>query len=151
MAKDKNTRRVMVLHGPNLNMLGSREPEVYGKLTLEKINDHISREAEGMSMEVEVHQSNYEGELVELIHRAGREFDGIILNPGAFTHYSLAIRDAVSSVEIPVVEIHLSNVHAREEFRSKSVIAPVTLGQIAGFGFHSYLVGLRALQLHLDS
>jgi 3-dehydroquinate dehydratase-2 len=136
---------VLVLHGPNLNLLGTREPEVYGKLTLEQVNREIQRYAKSRGMRVECRQSNHEGELIEAIQTAARRgFGAIVFNPGAFTHYSLALRDAVSAISLPVIEVHLSNIHAREEFRRHSVIAPVARGQISGFGFRSYLLGIDA-------
>jgi 3-dehydroquinate dehydratase-2 len=136
---------VLVLHGPNLNLLGTREPEIYGKLTLEQVNREIRRHAKNRGVRVECRQSNNEGELIDAIQTAGRRgFAAIVFNPGAFTHYSIALRDAVSSVSLPVVEVHLSNLHAREEFRRHSVIAPAARGQISGFGMGSYLLGIDA-------
>jgi 3-dehydroquinate dehydratase II len=132
-----------VLHGPNLNLLGRREPEVYGSLTLDEINGRIESSTEDVSLRF--FQSNHEGELVDFIHDAWGWSDGIVINPGAFTHYSYALRDAIAAVDIPAVEVHLSNVHAREGFRQHSVIAPVCLGQIAGFGWRSYVLGIHAL------
>jgi 3-dehydroquinate dehydratase-2 len=136
---------ILVLHGPNLNLLGQREPGVYGALTLADVDTAIARHATARAVKVECRQSNHEGVLVEAIHRAaGEEFAAIVLNPGAFTHYSYALRDAIAGIALPVVEVHLSNVHAREPFRHRSVTAPVCRGQIAGFGVHSYLLGLDA-------
>jgi 3-dehydroquinate dehydratase II len=137
--------RVLVIHGPNLNLLGRREPEVYGKATLDDVNALISTEAGELGASVEFFQSNCEGELVDAVQRAMDTVDGIILNPGAYTHYSYALRDAVAGCDLPVVEVHLSNVHAREEFRKTSVVAPVAVGQISGFGPQSYVLALRAL------
>jgi 3-dehydroquinate dehydratase II len=136
---------ILVLHGPNLNLLGQREPGVYGTLTLADVDAAIDRHATARGVKVECRQSNHEGVLVEAIHGAGGDgFAAIVLNPGAFTHYSYALRDAIAGVGLPVVEVHLSNVHAREPFRRRSVTAPVCRGQIAGFGVHSYLLGLDA-------
>ncbi|MGE4282246.1 MAG: type II 3-dehydroquinate dehydratase [Clostridia bacterium] len=137
--------RVLVIHGPNLNLLGVREAGVYGTESFDNINDRISKEAEVLGVKVEIFQSNHEGDIIDKIHQALSCFNGIVINPGAYTHYSIAIRDAVKSVTVPTVEVHLSNVHAREEFRSRSMIAPVCVGQISGFGGDSYLLGLRAI------
>lgn len=137
--------RVLVLNGPNLNLTGTREREVYGEASLDDIEAQLSSEAEGLDVEIGFAQSNHEGELIDRIQRAVGHYDGIIFNPGAFTHYSYALRDAVASVDVPVVEVHLSNVSAREDFRARSVISPACLGQISGFGAKSYMLGLRAL------
>jgi 3-dehydroquinate dehydratase II len=137
--------RVLVLHGPNLNLLGTREPAVYGTTTLARLDREIQRHAAGRGAEAVCRQSNHEGQLIDWLQGAAREgFAAIVINPGALTHYSLALRDAVSSVSLPVVEVHLSNVHAREEFRRHSVIAAVARGQISGFGPASYLLGVDA-------
>ena len=137
--------RILVLHGPNLNLLGTREPAVYGRTTLAALDRQIERHATGRGAQAVCRQSNHEGQLVDWIQGAAREgFRAIVLNPGALTHYSLALRDAVSAVSLPVVEVHLSNVHAREEFRRHSVIAPAARGQISGFGPASYLLGVDA-------
>ena len=139
-------RSALVLHGPNLNLLGMREPGVYGRVTLVEVDRLIREHGRRRGIRAECRQSNLEGELIGWLHGAEREgFSGVVLNPGAFTHYSIALRDAVSAIRVPVVEVHLSNVHGREEFRRHSVIAAVARGQIAGFGPQSYLLGLEAL------
>jgi 3-dehydroquinate dehydratase II len=136
----------LVLHGPNLNLLGQRERQVYGDLSLADVDRLIRTHARARGVRVECRQSNVEGQLIDWLQAAAREgFAGVVLNPGAFTHYSIALRDAVAAVPVPVVEVHLSNIHGREEFRRHSVIAPVARGQIAGFGALSYLLGLDAL------
>jgi len=135
----------MVIHGPNLNLLGRREPDVYGTLTLAEIDALVRDEARGLGVTVETAQFNVEGAIVEALHRALGRADGIVINPGAYTHYSYAIRDALAAIAIPAVEVHLSNVAAREPFRSHSVIAPVCVGSVAGFGAISYCLALRAL------
>ena len=137
--------RILVIHGPNLNLLGTRETDVYGKTTLEAINDQIRELAGVLGTEVEFVQSNSEGGIVDAIQSAASGFNGILINPAAYTHYSVALRDAIAAVNVPTVEVHLSNVHSRESFRRESVTAPVTSGQICGFGVNSYLLGLRAL------
>jgi 3-dehydroquinate dehydratase II len=137
-------KKILVLNGPNLNLLGTREKEIYGNETLQDIAQKTVSEGLKLDMEVDFAQSNHEGELIDKIHGARSVYDMIIINPGAYTHYSIAIRDAIKSVDIPTIEIHLSNIHAREEFRSKSVIAPVCIGQICGFGSMSYILALNA-------
>lgn len=137
--------KVLVLHGPNLNLLGQREPEVYGTRTLDQINEDIQVLASQLGFEVDFFQSNQEGVLIDRIHRGIGHYQWIILNPGALTHYSYALRDAVAGAGIPTIEVHLSAIQAREEFRSRSVIAPVCLGQISGFGATSYLLALYAI------
>ena len=145
-------RAALVLHGPNLNLLGTREPAVYGRATLVDVDKLIRDHARDLGVRVDCRQSNLEGQLIDWLQGAAAEgFAGVVFNPGAFTHYSIALRDAVSAITLPVVEVHLSNVHGREEFRRQSVIAPVARGQIAGFGPLSYLLGLDALVVLGDS
>ncbi len=138
---------ILVLHGPNLNLLGTREPEVYGRETLAEIDALIADHAQRLRVQVRCRQANSEGALIDALHQAQEQ--GLLFNPGAFTHYSLALRDAVAAKGLPTVEVHLSNVQARESFRQHSVIAPVCVGQIAGFGSFSYVLGLAALAHHL--
>ncbi|MBE9228416.1 type II 3-dehydroquinate dehydratase [Phormidium sp. LEGE 05292] len=140
---------ILVLHGPNLNLLGKREPGVYGTVTLDEINQLLEREAEALQVKVSCFQSNHEGALVDAIHAAIGEHQGLLINAGAYTHTSVAIRDAIAAVAIPTVEVHLSNIYKREEFRHHSYIAPVSIGQISGFGAQSYWLGLIALVNHL--
>jgi len=137
--------RILVIHGPNLGLLGKREVDIYGKGDLEAINNSLRKLAQGDGAELDIFQSNHEGEIVDKIGHAKGEFDGILINPAAFTHTSVAIRDAIEAVGIPTVEVHLSNIYAREEFRHKSLVAPVAVGQICGFKDKSYLLGLSAL------
>ena len=137
-------KRILVLNGPNLNLLGKRQPEIYGKATLEEIEKKVRALGRELGVKVDFRQSNIEGELVTWIQQAVGKFGAILINPAAYTHTSLAMRDAISAVGIPVVEIHLSNIHKREEFRHHSLIAEVAVGQITGFGLQSYLIGLRA-------
>lgn len=141
--------KILVLHGPNLNLLGIREPGVYGTTTLEGINEALIELAAELSLELRILQSNHEGALVDAIQGAMGDCRGILINPAAYTHTSVAIRDAIAAAALPAVEVHLSNVHAREAFRSHSYIAPVAVGQICGFGSDSYLLGLRALAKRL--
>jgi 3-dehydroquinate dehydratase-2 len=139
--------KILVINGPNLNLLGKREPEVYGYETLDDLEIAISKEAENLGIEVCFFQSNHEGEIIDTIQSAqGNNVDAIIINPGAFSHYSLAIRDAIKGTGIRAIEVHMSNIHAREEFRRISVIAPVCMGQISGFGFKGYLAALKILK-----
>ncbi len=151
MAADPSALRVLVLHGPNLNLLGTREPDVYGTTTLDEIDADLSALAASLGGEVECRQSNHEGQLLDWIHEAPGEFSGLLVNPGAYTHTSIALRDAVAGVGLPAVEVHLSNVHAREPFRRESLLAPVCLGTVAGFGANSYRLGLRALMDYLKA
>ena len=139
-------KRILVLLGPNLNMVGIREKGVYGTETAETIEGEILTFAEKNDFEAEVYQSNHEGDLIDKIHESRLSFDGAVINAGALTHYSYALRDAIAAVNIPYVEVHMSNIHAREEFRHHSVIAPVCVGQIAGFGKHSYFLAITALK-----
>ncbi len=136
--------RVLVIHGPNLNLLGRREPETYGKHTLADVNAAIVQLAGELGIEVGTEQHNGEGAIVDALHGARETCDAVLLNPGAYAHYSYAIADAVAAIAIPVIEVHMSNVHAREEFRRRSVIAPVCAGTVGGFGIRSYLLALRA-------
>ena len=138
-------KSILILHGPNLNLLGTREPGVYGNWTLEYINQALKSKAAELGVQVRCFQSNHEGALIDALHEARDWADGVVFNPGAYTHTSVALRDAISAIEIPVVEVHLSNVYAREQFRHKSLLAPVCLGKITGFGWRSYLLGLQAL------
>ena len=143
--------KILIIHGPNLNFLGKREPEIYGTHTLSDVNSLIKEEAKKIdeSIKIESFQSNTEGDIVSKIQQAYETFDGIVINPGAYTHTSIAIRDAILSTAIPVVEVHISNVYKREEFRQKSFITPVSVGVISGFGVNSYILGLRAISFYL--
>ncbi len=141
---------ILVLHGPNLNLLGNREPSVYGATTLDEINDSLMTLGKELGVSVEARQSNVEGELVTWIQQAPSNFQGLLFNPAAYTHTSIALRDAIVGVGLPMVEVHLSNIHGRESFRRQSYLASVSLGQISGFGPQSYALGLRALVHALD-
>ena len=140
---------ILILNGPNLNLLGTRQPDVYGKTTLADVEALCREKAKTLGLDVAFEQSNHEGALIDLIHAAKGKHAAIVLNAGAYTHTSIALMDAIASVELPVVEVHLSNIHAREEFRHRSYIAPVALGQICGFGAQGYLMALDALKSHL--
>ncbi|MEW5994618.1 MAG: type II 3-dehydroquinate dehydratase [Candidatus Zixiibacteriota bacterium] len=135
-------RRILIVNGPNLNLLGKREPEVYGTSTLDELNGKLAEMAKELDIKVEFFQSNSEGEIIDYLHKEGFEADGLIINPGALTHYSYALRDAIAAVNIETVEVHLTNIHGREEFRRRSVIAPVCKGHLAGFGFYGYAMAL---------
>jgi len=143
--------KILVIHGPNLNLLGEREKKVYGATTLESINSELKDKAAALGAGLTIAQSNHEGEIVDLIQKAKGKFAGILINPAAYTHTSVAVRDALAAVSLPAVEVHLSNIYAREEFRHKSLISPVATGQVAGFGINSYLLGLEALVAHIEN
>ena len=145
MEQSKQIRKVMVIHGPNLNMLGKREPEIYGKETLDEINAKLEELAEKLGINVETFQSNYEGAIVEKIHETSGKYKGLIINPAAYTHTSIAIRDALLLLDIPIIEIHLSNIYKREPFRRKSMIADVVTAQISGLGVQGYIMALEAI------
>ncbi|HEM55350.1 MAG TPA: type II 3-dehydroquinate dehydratase [Thermodesulfobium narugense] len=143
-------KKILVINGPNLNMLGTREPNIYGNITLHSLEELILNFAKELEIKVDFFQSNHEGDIIDKIHRTCDAYNAFIINPGAFTHYSYAIRDAIASINIPVIEVHLSNIHAREEFRKSSVIAPVCLGQISGLGELSYLTAIVAIDKYLQ-
>lgn len=143
--------RIIVLHGPNLNLLGLREPGVYGSITLDAINELLNENATHLSVKVDCFQSNHEGVLVDTIHSARTNYQGIVINAGAYTHTSVAIRDAIAAIQLPTVEVHLSNIYAREQFRHHSYLAPIVVGQISGFGANSYCLGLQALVNYLNT
>ncbi len=143
--------KILIIHGPNLNMLGKREPEIYGAKTLDEINTQLEHEAKQLDAFIDFYQSNSEGEIVTKIQEAMSNYDGIVINPGAYTHTSVAIRDAILSSGLAVVEAHISNVHKREEFRHKSFVSGVALGVISGFGTNSYVLGLKGLVDYLKS
>ncbi len=138
-------RKILVIHGPNLNLLGEREPGIYGDVSFDKLNENIMAHAAKLSLECEIFQSNHEGEIIDKLHAARKEFFGVVLNAGAYTHYSYAISDAIKAIKIPCIEVHISNIFARDAFRSHSVIAPVCRGSISGFGLQSYYLGVTAL------
>lgn len=137
-------KKILVIHGPNLNLLGKREKNIYGTFDLKTINSKMGKLAKSLKVAVEFYQSNHEGDIVETIGKADKKFDAIVINPAAYTHTSVAIRDAISAIAIPIIEVHLSNIYAREEFRQKSLISAVAKGSICGFGIDSYLLGLEA-------
>ncbi len=145
MAENTSSRKVLVIHGPNLNMLGTREPDIYGHQTLEEINAALKAQADRLGLHIETFQSNHEGDIVDKIQQAHDSFQGIIINPAAYTHTSIAIRDALSVLNIPVVEIHLSNIYKREPFRRTSLISAIVTAQISGFGSHGYMLALDGL------
>ena len=143
--------KILIIHGPNLNMLGKREPDIYGSTTLEEIDSALVTKAKELGVEVTFFQSNSEGDIVSTIQVAMSKFDGVVINPGAYTHTSVAIRDAILSSGLPVVEVHISNIYKREEFRQKSFVSGVALGVISGFGMNSYFLGLSGLVEHLSN
>ena len=146
-----NEKKISVIHGPNLNLLGSRETDVYGTMSFEKINEEIISWGKKNSTDIDIFQSNSEGEMIDYIQSLQGKSHGIVINPAAYTHSSIALRDAIAAVSIPAIEVHLSNIHGREEFRKHTYIAPVCIGQISGFGYFSYIAALLAMADHLDS
>ncbi len=138
-------KKILVIHGPNLNLLGEREPGIYGDVSFENLNKMIMNKADELGIECEIFQSNHEGAIIDKLHEARKTFDGVAINAGAYTHYSYAIRDAIAAIKIPCIEVHISNVFARDSFRSESVIAPVCRGSISGFGLDSYMLALTGL------
>ena len=138
-------KKILVIHGPNLNLLGEREPGIYGSTGIDELNKNIIARAKEQGLECEIFQSNHEGAIIDKLHAARLKFDGVIINAGAYTHYSYTIRDAIAAIKIPCIEVHISNVFSRDEFRSKSVIAPVCKGSICGFGFGSYYLAVIAM------
>lgn len=144
-------KKILVLHGPNLNLLGMREPEVYGSTTLAQIDDRLKEEAKRLDLSVETLQSNHEGALIDALNRARENASGVIINPGGLTHTSVSLRDAIAACELPAVEVHLSNIFAREDYRRTSITADACVGMVAGFGWRSYLLALQALVEHLNN
>lgn len=138
-------KKILVIHGPNLNLLGEREPGIYGDVSFENLNKMIMNKADELGIECEIFQSNHEGAIIDKLHEARKIFDGVAINAGAYTHYSYAIRDAIAAIKIPCIEVHISNVFARDSFRSESVIAPVCRGSISGFGLDSYMLAMTGL------
>jgi 3-dehydroquinate dehydratase-2 len=145
MKEDVDKMRFLIISGPNLNMLGTRQPEIYGSVTLEQIHTRLHERAQELGVSVECFQSNHEGVLIDFIQAHAEKSAGIIINAGAFTHYSIALRDALAAVHVPIIEVHLSNIYAREEFRQHSLIAPISRGHIVGLGWRGYLLALEAL------
>lgn len=143
-------KKICLIHGPNINFTGIREKGVYGTLTFDEINEEIRKKADELGLEVEIFQSNHEGAIIDKIQECFSAKDGIVINPGAYTHYSYAIRDALASVDMPVIEIHMSNIHKREQFRHTSVTVPVCVGQICGFGWKGYLLALEAMKMQFE-
>lgn len=139
-------QKVAVIHGPNLNMLGLREPEIYGTTNLKMLNDDLKAKAAELNLEIEIMQSNHEGEIADFLHQNYEELSGIVINPGGLTHTSVVLRDALASVRLPVIEVHISNIHRREDFRKKSITAGAAVGQITGLGVHGYLLALEGLK-----
>ncbi len=150
MKKKRRTKSIAVIHGPNLNLLGAREPEIYGTTTLDGIDAAVRRLCEELQCKVSIEQHSGEGDIIDAVHRAAARGSGIVINPGALTHYSYALRDALAAVAVPKVETHLSNTHAREAFRRRSVVSPVVDGIVGGFGVNSYLLAIRAVSALLD-
>ncbi len=139
-------QKVAVIHGPNLNMLGLREPEIYGTTNLEMLNQNLRDKAESLDLEIDIMQSNHEGQIVDFLHQNYQELAGVVINPGGLTHTSVVLRDALASIRLPVIEVHISNIHRREEFRKKSITAEAAVGQITGLGVYGYLLALEGLK-----